>query len=196
MGGKGAVAMTDQLPVVLHVGCGVADPAKLPEQFFAPGEWRELRYDIDPDVAPDIVGSITDMSGIASASVDAVWSSHNVEHLYPHEVPVALSEFRRVLKPGAFALITLPDLQQVAELVAQGKMEEPAYLSPAGPIAPIDMIFGWRPPMAQGNLYMAHRTGFVQNSLKKAMDDAGFIGTQVIRDGQFALWAKGYAPLP
>lgn len=187
--------MTDELPVVLHVGCGVADPAKLREQFFTPGQWRELRYDIDPEVQPDIVGTITDMGRIGTASVDAIWSSHNVEHLYPHEVPGALAEFRRVLRPGAFALITLPDLQQVAELVAQGQLEEPAYLSPAGPIAPIDMIFGWRLPLASGNQHMAHRTGFVQNSLKKAMDDAGFVGTQVIRDGQFGLWAKGYAPI-
>lgn len=188
--------MADGLPVVLHVGCGSVEAGKLPDQFFTPGEWRELRYDIDPNVAPDIIGSITDMGGVPTASVDAVWSSHNVEHLYPHEVPVALAEFRRVLKPGAFALITLPDLQQVAELVAAGKLEEPAYMSDAGPIAPIDIIFGWRLPMAMGNLYMAHRTGFVQNSLKKAMDDAGFVGTNVIRDGKFALWAKGHAPIP
>lgn len=187
--------MTDGLPVVLHVGCGVADPAKLPEMFFAPGQWRELRYDIDPDVAPDIIGTITDMTNIATASVDAVWSSHNVEHLYPHEVPVALAEFRRVLKPGAFALITLPDLQQVAELVAAGNLEGPAYESPAGPIAAIDILYGWRAPIARGNHYMAHKTGFVQSTLQRAMDDAGFVGTQVLRDGHFALWAKGFAPL-
>lgn len=195
MGGKGAVAMTDELPVVLHVGCGSADAGKLPAQFFQAGQWRELRYDIDPSVKPDIVGSITDMQGIGSATIDAIWSSHNIEHLYPHEVPVALREFRRVLKPGAFALITLPDLQQVAELVAQGKLEEPAYDSPAGPIAPIDIIFGWRLPIAHGNLFMAHRTGFVEKSLKKALEDAGFVSTYVVRDGQFALWAKGFVPL-
>ncbi|MFV3131396.1 class I SAM-dependent methyltransferase [Niveispirillum sp. KHB5.9] len=188
--------MSDELPVVLHVGCGVADPAKLPDQFFTPGQWRELRYDIDPDVAPDIIGTITDMTNIPTASVDAIWSSHNVEHLYPHEVPLALAEFRRVLKPGAFALITLPDLQSVAELVAAGKLEEPAYYSSAGPIAPIDILYGWRLPIANGNHYMAHKTGFVQSSLQRAMEEAGFVGTQVIRDGSFALWAKGFAPLP
>lgn len=192
---KGVQAMNDGKHVVLHVGCGVADPAKLPADFFPADKWREIRYDIDPNVTPDIIGTITDMAPVATASMDAVWSSHNVEHLYPHEVPIALAEFRRVLKPGAFALITLPDLQQVAELVAQGKLEEAAYMSPAGPISPIDMLYGWRRPMAAGNLYMAHRTGFVQSSLKSAMGAAGFVGTEVIRDGQFGLWAKGYAPV-
>jgi hypothetical protein len=43
---------------------------------------------------PDIVGTMTDMSAVADASVDALFSSHNIEHLYPHEVPVALAEFR------------------------------------------------------------------------------------------------------
>ena len=44
------------------------------------------------------------------ASVDAVFSSHNIEHLYPHEVPLALKEFMRVLKPDGFVLMTCPDL--------------------------------------------------------------------------------------
>jgi predicted SAM-dependent methyltransferase len=43
------------------------------------------------------------MKAVASESVDAIFSSHNIEHLYPHEVPVALAEFIRVLKPGLFA---------------------------------------------------------------------------------------------
>jgi ubiquinone/menaquinone biosynthesis C-methylase UbiE len=54
---------------------------------------------------------MTDMSAVADASVDAIFSSHNIEHLYPHEVPVALGEFLRVLKPDGFAIITWGTLQ-------------------------------------------------------------------------------------
>lgn len=187
--------MTQELPLVLHVGCGVADPAKLPAQFFVPGQWRELRYDIDPAVAPDIQGSITDMAAVGTASVDAVWSSHNLEHLYPHEVPLALAEFRRVLKPGAFALITLPDLQQVAERVAADELEDAAYQSPLGPVAPIDMIYGWRVALAAGNHFMAHRTGFTARTLRLALERAGFPEVRVIRDGKFTLWATAYVPI-
>ena len=128
---------------LLHVGCGVADARKLPPAHFTPGEWREVRLDIDPTVAPDIIASITDMAVVDSGSVDAVWSAHNVEHLFAHEVPLALAEFRRVLRPGGFALITLPDLQRIAELVAQDRLADPAYISPAGPIAPLDMLYGF-----------------------------------------------------
>src|SRR5580693_1430150 len=95
--------------IVLHVGCGPADGQSLHQSFRGP-EWREIRVDLDPDVKPDLVASITDLKPIADGSVDAVWSSHNLEHLSAHEVPVALGEFFRVLAPAGVVLITLPDL--------------------------------------------------------------------------------------
>lgn len=174
---------------LLHVGCGVADPRKLPPAFFAPGEWREVRLDLDPGVAPDILASITDMTAVGTATFDAVWSAHNLEHLFAHEVPLALREFRRVLRPGGFALITLPDLQRVAELVAQDRLAEPAYLSPAGPIAPLDMLYGHGAAIAAGNHFMAHRTGFTARSLEAALVAARFDSVRVTRDDGYALWA-------
>lgn len=182
-------AVATRLRTLLHVGCGAANPDKIPAAFFTPGEWQELRLDIDPAVAPDIVASVTDMRAVADASVDAVWSSHNVEHLAAHEVPVALAEFHRVLRPGGFALITTPDLQQVAALVAQGQLEEPAYMSALGPVAPLDILYGFRPSLAAGNAFMGHRTGFTAGSLERLLRDAGFATAQVVRDGGFALWA-------
>jgi hypothetical protein len=121
--------------------------------------------DIDLAARPDILGHMTDLSAIPDQVYDAVYSSHSIEHLYPHEVPAALSEFRRVLKPSGFSLITCPDLQSVCALVAQGKLEDTAYVSPAGPIAAIDMIFGYREAMARGNFFMAHKTGFTAQTL-------------------------------
>ena len=181
---------------VLHVGCGPASPHKLPPAFFPAGEWQEVRLDIDPSVAPDIIASITDMAAVASASADAVWSSHNLEHLDPHEVPVAFAEFRRVLKPGGFALMTMPDLQQVAALVAEDKLGDAAYVSPAGPITPLDMLYGLNSALAQGNHYMAHNTGFTARTLEAGLRAAGFPVVRVVRDGNFALWATAYMAAP
>jgi hypothetical protein len=52
---------------------------------------------------------------------------------------VALQEFLRVPKPEGFAVITCPDLQSVCALVAEDKLTDAAYDSPAGPIAPLDI---------------------------------------------------------
>lgn len=188
------VATDAALRIVLHVGCGAANPAKIPAAFFQAGEWQELRLDIDPGVAPDIQASITDMPMVADAAVDAVWSSHNLEHLAPHEVAIALAEFFRVVRPGGFVLVTVPDLQQVAALVAEDKLENPAYISAMGPIAPLDMLYGLRHALASGNHFMAHRTGYTATTLEGAFTRAGFAPVRVIRDGHFALWATAVRP--
>lgn len=180
---------------VLHVGCGSRTTGIL-HNLFKDGKWSEVRLDIDPLVKPDIVNSITDMIDIGDEAVDAVYSSHNLEHLFPHEVPVCLKEFIRVLKPSGFALIGVPDLQAVAKLIADDKLEETAYQSPAGPVAPIDMVYGYRPSLAQGNLFMAHKTGFTPKSLGQVMINSGFAWAKYATDNRFGLWIKGYKAIP
>jgi predicted SAM-dependent methyltransferase len=178
---------------VLNVGCGYPLRQKLHRLFHGP-EWREIRLDLDPAVQPDIVCSITDISPVAADWVDAVWSSHNLEHLQRHEVPLALAEFLRVLKPHGLLLVTLPDLQQVARLVAEDRLEESAYVSQSGPITPLDMIFGHTASLARGNQFMAHRTGFTARTLHKLLIEAGFVEVTLRQGASFDLWAAGYKP--
>ena len=180
----------------LHVGCGPKRNEQTTRGFKA-SVWTELRLDVDPSVKPDIIGSMTDMSAVASASVDAIFSSHNIEHLYPHEVPLALAEFKRVLRPTGFVVITCPDLQSVCALVAQDKLLDPAYVSSAGPITPLDILYGHRPPMARGNLFMAHRCGFTQKVLTRTLQECGFPAVAGLRrERAFELWAMAtIAPL-
>jgi tetratricopeptide (TPR) repeat protein len=95
----------------------------------------------------------------------------------------------RVLKPGGFLFVTLPDLQEVARRVAEDRLDEPLYLSPMGPIAPLDIFYGHRPSLAAGNTFMAHRTGFTRGTLARALREAGFAAVMVQR----ALSAFGLA---
>lgn len=172
----------------LHVGCGLKRKDRTTAGFT---DWNELRFDIDETVQPDLVGTMTDMSSVSSEAIDAIFSSHNIEHLYPHEVPVALSEFLRVLKPDGFAVITCPDLKSVCALIAEDKLTDAAYTSPAGPIAPLDILYGLRSSMASGNLYMAHRCGFTKKVLTATLQASGFKSVASMSRGHpyFDLWA-------
>jgi ubiquinone/menaquinone biosynthesis C-methylase UbiE len=174
----------------LHVGCGPKDKRQTTKGFCT-DEWQELRLDIDESVKPDIVGTMLDMSAVSDAAVDAIFSSHNIEHLYPHEVPAALAEFKRVLKPDGFLILTCPDLQSVCALIAEDKLTDAAYTAPAGPIAPLDILYGHRPQLAAGNLYMAHRCGFTQRVLSATLQAAGFaaVATAKRPAPYFDLWA-------
>ena len=174
------------MPNFLHVGCGPKRKNQTTRGFNTP-EWAEIRLDIDASVQPDVIGTMVDLSAVESDSVDAIYSSHNIEHLYPHEVPLALAEFLRVLKPDGFFVVTCPDLQSVCKLIAEDKLTDTAYTSPAGPIAPLDILYGHRPAMAKGNLYMAHRCGFTQKVLSGTLQSCGFKSV--------ATMARGRAPL-
>jgi hypothetical protein len=175
---------------LLHIGCGPKRKDKTTRGFNTDA-WAEVRLDIDPAAQPDVIGTMTDMSAVESGSVDAIFSSHNIDHLYPHEVPAALTEFHRVLSNDGFAVITCPDLRAVCALIADDKLTEPAYTSPAGPIAPLDILYGLRSALARGNLYMAHRCGFTQRVLTGTLQAAGFASVASFsRAGPFFdLWA-------
>ncbi|SFU46481.1 Predicted SAM-depedendent methyltransferase [Methylobacterium sp. 174MFSha1.1] len=179
---------------VLNTGSGPYHADKL-HPAFRGGDWKEVRLDIDPRVEPDVVGSVNDMRAFAADnSYDAIWSSHNVEHLHAHEVQPTFREFARVLKPSGFALITCPDLEIVARLIADGKMDQVVYVSPAGPITPLDMLFGHSASIASGNVYMAHNTGFTGDRLGRVGLDAGFREVRIARGTFGDIWALALMP--
>jgi SAM-dependent methyltransferase len=114
---------------------------------------------------------------LAAAQFDAIYCSHNLEHYFRHDVPKVLGGFFHVLKPGGFAQIRVPDLAELMRRVVQGKidLEETLYVSPAGPIAPIDVIYGFgRQIESSGVDFFAHKTGFSDQSLARAVERAGF----------------------
>jgi predicted SAM-dependent methyltransferase len=179
---------------VINLGAGVPAPSRF-DDVFSSRFWEATRLDIDPMVKPDIVGSAVDMRGIvASDSFEAAWSSHQLEHIFEHEVIPCLGEIRRILKPHGFALITCPDIESIAETIANGTFDEPVYDSPAGPIRPADMLFGHQKSVGAGNHYMGHKTGFTADRLGRMAMDAGFHEVRVRRAPRYDLWALMMMP--
>lgn len=173
----------------LHVGCGSNRKERTSPGFHG-DEWNEVRLDISEAAQPDILCSMTDMSVIGDGEMDALYSSHNIEHLYPHEVPIALREFWRVLRPEGFCVIGCPDLKSVCRLVAEDRLTEPAYHGLGGAITPLEILYGHLPSLRNGQLYMAHRCGFTRKSLMAALKEAGFARVGILeRPLAFDLWA-------
>lgn len=96
---------------------------------------------------------------------DAVYCSHALEHLYPHEVPEALSEFYRVLKPAGVLVILVPDLEGVAAT------DDP--LPEMMELTGLHLYYG-DARFIPTNPYMAHHSGFVSSTLRKVLEAAGF----------------------
>ena len=160
------------MKIFLHVGCGHLNKSSC--LGFENDNWKEIRLDIDKNVNPDIVGTLTDMKSVDTGSVDAVYSSHNIEHIFPHEVPIALREFYRVLKEDGIVVITCPDLQSAGKALTQDKLFETLYESPMGPVTAFDVLFGHRKTTADGNVFMIHKGGFTYSTLDMAFYKAGF----------------------
>ena len=178
----------------LHVGCGPKYKSQI--KGFNNDNWKEIRFDIDKNANPNIEGTLTDMSLVETGSMDAVYSAHNIDHIYPHEVRIALKEFYRVLKDEGIVVITCPYLQSICEAVVNDKLLEPLYESEEGhPISPIDILFGWRIPIAQGNEYMAHKGGFTYSALNSSFFEAGFkarYGGRVQEGGEYNLFLVAF----
>ncbi len=175
----------------LHVGCGPKTKVQT-TPVFASDEWEEVRLDIDENRNPDIISALPDLSDIETSSYDAIFSSHNIEHLFPHEVDIALLEFNRVLKDDGYLLITCPDLKSVAKHVAEDKLLDVLYESPAGPISALDILYGHRLSLQKGNHYMAHKCGFTRTVLMGLFNNAGFKAvTGAERQNLFDLWCIG-----
>jgi SAM-dependent methyltransferase len=157
--------------VLVNVGCGPRNGSILPAYFDG---WQQLRVDVDAAVQPDIIADLTDLSPIPDGSADAVWAAHCVEHLYEHEVTIALAEFRRVLREDGFVCVIVPDLQEVARYVVADRLHEPLYHSPAGPVTAHDIFFGFGAAIASGRTSMAHRCGFTPSSLQRSFQQQQF----------------------
>jgi SAM-dependent methyltransferase len=183
------VGAQEREPVLVNLGSGPREDLSLPDYF---KNWKHLRVDVDPAVEPDVLADLTDLSPIPDGHADAVWASHCLEHLYEHEVMTALNEFRRIVRDDGFVCIIVPDLQSVANYVAADRMHEPIYDSPAGPVTPHDIFFGFGAAIASGRISMAHKCGFTPSVLQRYFERMNF-GEVLLRRREESLELVGIA---
>lgn len=92
-------------------------------------------------------------------SVQAIWSSHALEHVQMTKVPETLKEWYRLLKPGGLAIIQVPNFDYVARYWLTGPDRGWAEA----------MVFGMQ--RDEGDF---HRCAFTSAGLKADCEAAGF----------------------
>lgn len=92
---------TMALRPLLNLGCG--------------NRWHPAWTNVDlVPVAPNVLAvDLRKQLPFPSATFDAVYSSHVVEHLTPLEAGNFLREIRRVVRPGGVVRIVVPDLEGI-----------------------------------------------------------------------------------
>ena len=164
---------TMQKPRVLNVG-GNSKSTAMPPHY---QQWQQCYLDIDARWNPDILCDARELTTQQASSFDAIFCSHNLEHYYVHDVAKVLAGFLHVLVPEGFAEIKVPDMRMVMQAMLERKLDidEPLYMSPAGPISTLDVIYGFGAEIERtGNDFFAHKTGFTPTSLQRTLNAAGF----------------------
>lgn len=150
-------------PLRLHIGGRVRKPG-----------WQI--FDIDPRPEVDFVGSCTDLSQFADASVADIYASHVLEHLsFMGDVGQAIREFFRVLVPGGRCFIAVPDFEELCRLFVRPD------LSLQQRWTVMNLMFG-----GHSSPHDIHKCGLTREFLKAHARNAGF--TMIERVDQFGLF--------
>lgn len=117
---------------------------------------------------PDVVSRVERLPFGDGQAFDLVRASHILEHFPPQQCPEVLAEWRRVIKPGGYLVICVPDFIRQSWLAVLDR----GRLDPNSPRYNRDMIGGHfaldLPPEFR------HQSMFSQESLTVILEAAGF----------------------
>ena len=175
----------------VHLGCGLTTPT---DWINIDGSWnarlakypslirllRQLHIVPDSQLTipwnPDIlIHDLRKPLPFTDNSVDAIYSSHTLEHLYLNEAQTLLTQCLRVLRPGGILRIVVPDLNAIiAEYNSQQALDSsPAEIHQLTPADRINRRLLLRHPAApSGNIIYRLYTALFDFHSHKWMYDA------------------------
>ncbi|MDF2577380.1 MAG: Methyltransferase type 11 [Chlamydiales bacterium] len=113
-------------------------------------------------------GDAIDLSRFADNTFAEIYASHILEHFGIDEVPIVLSEWRRVLQPEGFLYISVPRLDLLCQLFIDPKLDIHQRMHV------LNMIYG-----AQTTSYDFHKIGFTLEILIGCLASVGFTKAQI-----------------
>lgn len=136
--------------------------------------WTVLNAQPGPVV--DIVGDFRDLSAFEDESVEVVYASHVLEHLdMASEALAALKEIYRILHAEGCAMISVPDMAILSQLITHPHSTVDVQLHL------LRMVFG-----GQMDAWDYHKSGYTEGVLAGFLGNAGF--QNVVRVSEFGLF--------
>ncbi|MDT7831926.1 methyltransferase domain-containing protein [Flavobacteriaceae bacterium S356] len=127
--------------------------------------WKKYQGNI-----PDIETDLRDPLNCDSNIVDGIYSGHTLEHLFPNHANQLLEECFRVLKPGAWLRINVPDLKRVIDFY-NNKIELPHFKYKAEAIGHLTQNHG-------------HYSVWDEELLVNTLKEIGFVDVKEVAFGE------------
>jgi len=89
----------------LNIACG--------STYIRGQDWLNLDYSPDSDFVT--FANLINRLPLSDSSVDVIYSSHFIEHIPTNKLDSFLTECHRVLKPGGYIRLVLPDLDELCQ---------------------------------------------------------------------------------
>lgn len=132
--------------------------------------WINLDAKYDDSLFPLQMGNIKPDGGVPNHSVDIVRASHCLEHFPLKDIPAVLAEWTRVLKPGGWLKIAVPDFAFIARTYL-GEIE--CKSADGSPVPIASWLMG-----GQTDDLDYHKAIFDEASLRNLLTDAGLVNIQ------------------
>jgi predicted SAM-dependent methyltransferase len=125
-----------------------------------------INIDANQEYNPDIVDDAVELSNVPDNHVDEILARDVIEHIHWLDIPKALECWKKKLYRGGKLTIQTPNIVTISKVI----IEDP-YKS-----FPLTRIWSIKKPI---NPLDVHKCGFTPETLKRALEEAGFIDIQI-----------------
>jgi len=100
-------------------------------KFTTSGDHQWINVDINPAWTPDIVSAGENLAqhGVGDCTADIVVLHHVLEHYGCGEASALIAECKRILKPSGKLLIFVPDMNMLAKMWLDGRIDTQIYMT-------------------------------------------------------------------